>query len=95
MVRDVGRDAHTKTNEFLEKFKGGHVETKHLCCRFWTFKHKQDFLSMKLIQNLQHDYPKMRGGGVKGRLKFRKKFPFGAAIRPLVNNALRFPLSHP
>ena len=38
MVWDVGTDAHMKSDEFSEKFQVGLVESKHLCCRFWTFE---------------------------------------------------------
>ena len=65
MVWDVGTDAHMKSDEFSEKFQVGHVESKHLYCRFWTFE--QGSLSMKLIQHLQHGFPKNEGRG--GRSK--------------------------
>ena len=67
MVWDVGTDAHMKSDEFSEKFQVGHVESKHLYCRFWTFE--QGSLSMKLIQHLQHGFPKMRLRGVKGQFR--------------------------
>ena len=36
-----------------------------------------------LSQNTQHDFPKMRGGGAKGRLElFRSFIRFGVPIRP-------------
>ena len=36
------------------------------------------------MKNLQHDFPKMRGGGVKGRLElFRKFIRFGMGMLPL------------
>ena len=42
-----------------------------------------------LSQNPQHDFPKMRGGGVKGRLElFRSFIRFGVPIRPLAKWAL-------
>ena len=51
----------------LEKFQrgaGGHFQSKNLCCRFWTYK--QGFLSMKVEEKSQHDFPKIGGeGGLK------------------------------
>ena len=40
----------SKTDEFSEKFqgRGGHFQSKNLCCKIWTFK--QGYLTMKLIQ---------------------------------------------
>ena len=36
------------------------------------------------MKNPQHDFPKMRGGGVKGRLElFRKFIRFGMGMLPL------------
>ena len=58
----------TKTEEFSEKFQrgggGGLFQSKNLCCRFWTYK--QGFLSMKVEEKSQHDFPKIGGeGGLK------------------------------
>ena len=40
---------------------------------------------MNFGKNLQHNFPKMRGGGAKGRLElFRKFFRFGRGRFPLV-----------
>ena len=68
----------SKTDEFSKKFQGGgHFQSKNLCCKIWTFK--QGYLTMKLIQrglfrlclkNLQHNFPKMRGGGSKAVWNF-------------------------
>ena len=52
----------TKRMNFRKRYKGGHFNPKNRCCRFWTFK--QGFLRMKFEEKkLQHDTPKMRGGG--------------------------------
>ena len=57
----------------ISKEGGGcHFQSKNLCCRFWTFK--QNFLSTKLIQNVQDDSPKMRLGGVKVCLELFQNF---------------------
>ena len=59
-------------------WRGCHFQSKNLCCRFWIFK--QGFFRKKL----QHDFLKMRGGGVKGRLElFRKLICFGSVTHPL------------
>ena len=38
-VVTIGMGGGTKTGEFLEKFQrgGGHLQSKNLYCRFWTF----------------------------------------------------------
>ena len=61
----------SKKDEFSEKFQGGgvHFQSKNLCCKIWTFK--QGYLTMKTatfegfvasLKNLQHNFPKRRGG---------------------------------
>ena len=66
-VCELGTSDSTKTDEFSEKFQrggGGHFQSKNLCCRFWTYK--QGFLSMKVEEKSQHDFPKIGGeGGLK------------------------------
>ena len=48
---------------FRKSSKGG-GEVINLCCRFWTYK--QGFLSMKVEEKSQHDFPKIGGeGGLK------------------------------
>ena len=45
---------------------------------------KDDTSVMNFGKNLQHNFPKMSGGGVKGRLElFRKFIRFGRGMRPL------------
>ena len=66
-VCELGTGDSTKKDEFSEKFQrggGGHFQSKNLCCRFWTYK--QGFLSMKVEEKSQHDFPKIgRDGGLK------------------------------
>ena len=33
----IGTGHATKSDEFTEKFQGGHFQSKNLYCRFWTF----------------------------------------------------------
>ena len=41
--------------------------------------------TISIIKKLQHNFPKMRGGGVKGRLEFFQKIiQFGSGILPKV-----------
>ena len=62
-----GRIVPPKLINFLKKFQmggGGHFQSKNLCCRFWTYK--QGFLSMKVEEKSQHDFPNIGGeGGLK------------------------------
>ena len=40
--------------------------------------------TISILKDLQHNFPKMRGGGVKGRLEFFQNFiRFGSGILPL------------
>ena len=43
----LGMPTSSKTDEFSEKFQrwGGHIQSKNLCCKIWTFK--QGYLTMK------------------------------------------------
>ena len=44
---------------------------------------------MNFRKKLQHNFPKMSGGGVKGRLElFRKFIRFGRGMRPLLETAM-------
>ena len=59
---------------------------------------KQGYLTMKLIQsvaiaslkNLQHNFPKMRGGSKAVWIFFRKFIQFGCAILPLDDHVLLY-----
>ena len=44
-------------------------------------------ITVIMSPELRHDFPKMRGGGVKGRLElFRKFIHFGLVTRPLAHH---------
>ena len=51
------------------------------------FRIKEDldiYATISVIKKLQHNFLKMRGGGVEGRLEFFRKFiRFGTLTRPL------------
>ena len=84
-ICDFGKGGATKLDEFSEKFQrgGGHFQSKNLYCRFWTFI--KGLFSDVLWKYLQHNFPKMRGVGVEGRLEFFQKFiRFGSVIRTKV-----------
>ena len=83
MLGNLGNPTPSKTDEFSEKFQGGregHFQSKNLCCKIWTFK--QDYLTMKFegfvdsLTNLQHNFPKMRGGDQSPFGPFPKIHPF-------------------
>ena len=66
MNRVKGRVRVPKQMNFRKSSKGGgcHFQSKNLCCRFWTYK--QGFLSMKVEEKSQHDFPNIGGeGGLK------------------------------
>ena len=46
--------------------------------------------TISIIRNLQHNFPKMRGRGVEGRMEFFRKFiQFGSAMRPTQSRGQR------
>ena len=51
------------------------------------FCHYRRYFVHEFRKKLQYDFPKMRGGGVKGRLElFRKFIRFGVARLPLLHH---------
>ena len=76
----------SKTDEFSEKFQrvwgGGSFSIQKFMLQIFAII--DDTSVMNFRKNLQHNFPKMRGGrGVKGRLElFRKFIRFGRGMRP-------------
>ena len=86
IIQVLREASHLQNGWIFGKFPkgrgGGHFQSKNLYCRFLPL-FIDDTSVMNFENNLQHNFPKMRGG-VKGRLElFRKSIRFGGARLPL------------
>ena len=60
------------------------------------FCHYRRYFGHEFQKKLQHNFPKMSGGAVKGRLElFRKFIRFGRGRRPLIQAFLHLPVHIP
>ena len=75
-----GRIATPKRMNFRKSSEGVIFNPKN---NFADFCHYRRYFGHEFRKKLQYDFPKMKGGGVKGRLElFRKFIRFGVARLP-------------
>ena len=84
MNLNLGKPTPSKTDDFSEKFQRGGVSFSIQKFMLQIFTIIDDTSVMNFGKKLQYDFPKMMGGGVKGRLElFRKFIRFGRVKLPL------------
>ena len=83
MIRPLGKDGSSKTDEFLEKFQKGGGVISNPKIYVADFCHYKRFLGHVFRKKSATWFSENEGGGIKGRLELFQKFiRFGSAALP-------------